>query len=101
MATRDVVLAPDAARRRDLHLSPLDKVQGFFDALSDLRQTTDSSSSNDKTRSVSGVTHFVDHFFGIIILTHDYTGLSCRHNSYNVERGFHFLSPILTGCTYV
>ena len=53
MASREVVLASDALRRRGLYLSPLDKVQRFFEALSELRQATADDSPDDKTRFAS------------------------------------------------
>ena len=48
MATGEVALSSEALRRRDLFLSPLDKVHKFFQALTELRQTADSS-PEDKT----------------------------------------------------
>ena len=44
MASKTVALTSrDALQTRDLWLSPLDKVKGFFEALEDLRSAADAS----------------------------------------------------------
>ena len=49
MATQEVARTSEVLRRRDVYLSPLDKVQKFFQALTELRQAAEGS-PDDKAR---------------------------------------------------